>query len=112
MSAVLITGASKGIGRAVAVELSSRGHRVIATARHNEATERRQVRESPIVQHQCGSYSLAGRMRKDPYVRTGFEDFGRCGNRRRHAHHHGCSRTGRHLINRSFFVSSGVRLRP
>src|SRR5262245_43488782 len=33
MSSVLITGASKGIGRAVAIELSGRGHRVIATAR-------------------------------------------------------------------------------
>lgn len=33
MSSVLITGASKGIGRAIAAELSSRGHRVIATAR-------------------------------------------------------------------------------
>jgi NAD(P)-dependent dehydrogenase (short-subunit alcohol dehydrogenase family) len=36
MSSVLITGASKGIGRAIAVELSRRGHRVIATARRQE----------------------------------------------------------------------------
>jgi len=36
MSSVLITGASKGIGRAIAVELSGRGHRVIATARRPE----------------------------------------------------------------------------
>jgi NAD(P)-dependent dehydrogenase (short-subunit alcohol dehydrogenase family) len=33
MSSVLITGASKGIGRAIAIEFASRGHRVVATAR-------------------------------------------------------------------------------
>lgn len=33
MASVLITGASKGIGRAAAAEFAHRGHRVIATAR-------------------------------------------------------------------------------
>ena len=33
MASVLITGASKGIGRAAAAEFARRGHRVIATAR-------------------------------------------------------------------------------
>ncbi len=36
MKSVLVTGASKGIGRAIALELSQRGHRVIATARNPE----------------------------------------------------------------------------
>lgn len=33
MSSVLITGANRGIGRAIATEFTRRGHRVIATAR-------------------------------------------------------------------------------
>jgi NADP-dependent 3-hydroxy acid dehydrogenase YdfG len=33
MSSVLITGASRGIGRAIAIEFARRGHRVVATAR-------------------------------------------------------------------------------
>jgi NAD(P)-dependent dehydrogenase (short-subunit alcohol dehydrogenase family) len=33
MSSVLITGASRGIGRAIATEFAERGHRVVATAR-------------------------------------------------------------------------------
>lgn len=39
MARVLITGTSKGIGRATAVELTSRGHEVIATARALDALE-------------------------------------------------------------------------
>jgi NADP-dependent 3-hydroxy acid dehydrogenase YdfG len=37
MSSVLITGASRGIGRAVATEFARRGHRVVATARDPHA---------------------------------------------------------------------------
>lgn len=37
MSSILITGASQGIGRAVALELASRGHRVVGTARNPDS---------------------------------------------------------------------------
>jgi NADP-dependent 3-hydroxy acid dehydrogenase YdfG len=39
MSSILITGTSKGIGRAAAAELARRGHRVVATARDPRALE-------------------------------------------------------------------------
>lgn len=39
MSRVLITGASRGIGRATAIELTRRGHEVVATARDRAALD-------------------------------------------------------------------------
>jgi NAD(P)-dependent dehydrogenase (short-subunit alcohol dehydrogenase family) len=39
MSSILITGTSKGIGRAAAAELARRGHRVVATARDPRALD-------------------------------------------------------------------------
>ena len=45
MSSVLITGASKGIGRAAAVEFAARGYRVIATARDPRALDGLDVAE-------------------------------------------------------------------
>ncbi len=39
MASVLITGASKGIGRAIAIEATKRGHRVVATARDPRTLE-------------------------------------------------------------------------
>jgi NAD(P)-dependent dehydrogenase (short-subunit alcohol dehydrogenase family) len=34
MSRILITGCSKGLGRATAIELADRGHEVVASARN------------------------------------------------------------------------------
>src|SRR5271156_2297905 len=39
MSSVLVTGASRGIGRAIAIEFARRGHRVIGTARDPRSLE-------------------------------------------------------------------------
>lgn len=45
MSSILVTGSSKGIGRAVVLELAERGHRVIATARNVET-----LRDLPVAE--------------------------------------------------------------
>nr|WP_244188187.1 SDR family NAD(P)-dependent oxidoreductase [Streptomyces regalis] len=45
MSSILITGASKGVGRATAAELAKRGHRVIATARDPRSLDGLEVAE-------------------------------------------------------------------
>ena len=39
MSSVLVTGASRGIGRAISIEFARRGHRVIGTARDPRSLE-------------------------------------------------------------------------
>jgi NAD(P)-dependent dehydrogenase (short-subunit alcohol dehydrogenase family) len=49
MPSVLITGASRGIGRATAVELADRGHHVIATARNLRDLDDLQVAERLIL---------------------------------------------------------------
>ncbi|OBG19596.1 SDR family NAD(P)-dependent oxidoreductase [Mycobacterium sp. 852002-51057_SCH5723018] len=45
MSSVLITGASRGIGRAIATEFARRGHRVVATARDPRTLEELDVNQ-------------------------------------------------------------------
>lgn len=53
MSSILITGASKGIGRATATELTKRGHRVVATARDPRSLDDLDVdhRTGPALAH-------------------------------------------------------------
>lgn len=65
MSSVLITGCSKGIGRAVALELARRGHRVVATARRPET-----LVDLPVAQR------LALDVTDDASVRAAFEAAG------------------------------------
>jgi NAD(P)-dependent dehydrogenase (short-subunit alcohol dehydrogenase family) len=65
MSKILITGTSKGLGRATAIELSKRGHEVVATAR-NVAT----LTELPVAAR------VELDVTRDESVRRAFEEVG------------------------------------
>ena len=66
MSRILITGASKGLGRATALDLAARGHEVIATARKVET-----LADLPVAQR------LALDVTDDASVRAAVRDAGR-----------------------------------